>query len=96
MRRLILIVITDPAYFQTFFSTPQKAEILVVSEGLYDSSLKRHDIDHIFLLAEQPAGGTTEDLAVDKIYKYTSVKEIFNEIVGKGGSIFTGGKLRQA
>jgi hypothetical protein len=84
-----LVVITDPAYFQTFFSTPQKAEILVVSEGLYDSSLKRHDINHIFLLAEQPAGGTTEDLAVDKIYKYTSVKEIFNEIVGKGGSIFS-------
>lgn len=86
--KIDLVVITDPEYFKTFFSAPQKAEILVVSEGLYDSSLKRHDINHVFVLAEQQTGGTTEDLSINKIYKYTSIKEIFNEIIGKGGSVF--------
>lgn len=91
--KIDLVVITDPEYFQTFFSVPQKAEILVLSEGLYDSSLKRHDINHVFVLAEQQAGGTTEDLSINKIYKYTSIKEVFNEIMGKGGSIFVAENL---
>lgn len=85
--KIDLVVITDPGYFQTFFTAPQKAEVLVVSEELYEASLKRHDINHVFVLAEQPSGGTTEDLAVTKIYKYTSIKEVFNEIIGQGGSI---------
>lgn len=81
--KLDLEIITDRRYFQEFFSVPQKAEILIVSEELYDESLKRHNISHVFVMMEEYEQGGTEDLDIHKLSKYTSIKEIFNEIVGK-------------
>lgn len=76
-------IITDRSYFEEFFSKPQNAEILIVSDELYDSSLQRHNIQNIFVMMEQYDEGGTGELNVNQLYKYTSVKEIFNEIVGK-------------
>lgn len=39
-----LEVISDRSYFEKLFAVPQKADILIVSEELYDSSLQRHRI----------------------------------------------------
>lgn len=76
-------IITDKKYYNEFFSSPQKADILIVSEELYDTSLQRHNIANIFLMTEQYADDQTCDLSVNRIFKYTSIKEIFNEIMGK-------------
>ena len=46
-------IVTDKAYYEQLFATPQKADILIVSEELYDSSLQRHNIGNIFLMTEQ-------------------------------------------
>ena len=46
-------IITDKEYYNQLFSTPQKADILIVSEELYDVSLQRHNIGNIFLMTEQ-------------------------------------------
>lgn len=81
--KIDLEIITDRAYFDEFFSKPQNAEILIVSDNLYDSSLQRHNIQNIFVMMEIPDDGGTGELNINRIYKYTSVKEIFNEIVGK-------------
>lgn len=78
-----LELITDETYFNELFSTPQKAEALVVSEGFYDSTLQRHNIGCIFLMAEQQEEDQTDELRVNRIFKYTSIKEIFSEIIGK-------------
>lgn len=78
-----LELITQEAYFNELFSTPQKAEALVVSEDFYDSALQRHNIGRIFLMTEQHEEDQTDDLRVNRIFKYTSIKEIFNEITGK-------------
>ena len=78
-----LEIVTDRQYFLELFSKPQKAEILILSEGLYDSSLQKHNIGCIFVMTEQNEQSGTEELNIDKLYKYTSVKEIFNEIVLK-------------
>lgn len=76
-------IITDKGYYNQLFSTPQKADILIVSEELYDVSLQRHNIGNIFLMTEQYEDDQTGDLNVNRIFKYTSIKEILNEITSK-------------
>lgn len=76
-----LEIITDQSYFSELFSTPQKADVLIVSEKLFDESLLKHGIEHIYILTEQFLGDETSELGVERIFKYTSVKEIFNQIV---------------
>lgn len=81
--KIDLEIITDRAYFEDYFSKPQNAEILIVSDELYDASIQRHNIQNIFVMMEQYEEGGTCDLNVNQMFKYTSIKEIFNEIIGK-------------
>lgn len=78
-----LELITDKDYFDALFAAPQKADALIVSEEFYDQSLQKHNIGSTFLMTEQQEEERTGDLNVNRIFKYTSIKEIFNEIVGK-------------
>lgn len=78
--RIDLEIISSKAYFDKLFSTPQQADILIVSEDMYSNSLPRHNIGKIFLMTEQQEDEQTSNLHVYPIFKYTSVKEIFNEI----------------
>ena len=78
-----LEIITDPEYFDKLFSMPQKIDILIVSENLYSQSLLRHNIDNIFLMTEKYENGETDQFNVNRISKYTSTQEIFNEVTGK-------------
>ena len=80
-------IITEVSYFETLFSTPQKADILIVSEDLYSQAMQRHNIAHIFVMNEQYEEDQTADLNVNHIFKYTSIKEIFNEITGKSADV---------
>ena len=83
--RIDLEVITDPTYFLNLFSKPQKADILIVSEQFFDSSLQMHRISDIFLMAEQPEDEADDSFNVTRIFKYSNIKEIFNKIIGKSG-----------
>lgn len=76
-------IITDKEYYEELFEKPQKADILIVSDELYDVSIQRHNIINIFVMMEQYEEEETGDLKVVKLFKYTSIKEIFNEIIGK-------------
>ena len=78
-----LEIITDKEFFETLFSTPQRVDILIVSEDLYSQAMQRHNIAHTFVMNEQYEEDQTADLNVNHIFKYTSIKEIFNEIIGK-------------
>lgn len=79
--KINLYVITDKEYFGVFFSQPRNADVLVVSEDLYVSELHKHDIDSVFVLTEKEQQEETERLDAVKIFKYTSLKEIFGKIV---------------
>ena len=81
-----LEIITDADFFNEMFATPQKADILIVSEELYDYSLQKHNIGNIFLMTEQYEEDQTDQLNLSRIFKYTSIKEIFNEITGKSST----------
>lgn len=85
--RIDLEIITEQKYFEELFTMPQKIDILIVTEGLYDSSLKKHNIGKIFVMTEQNEEGETADLTVTTLFKYTSIKEIFNEITSKSAEI---------
>lgn len=82
-----LEIITDKSYFDEMFAMPQRADILIVSEELYNQSMQRHNISNIFLMTEQYEEEQTADLNVNLIFKYTSIKEIFNEIIGKSADV---------
>lgn len=82
-----LELITEEEFYNVYFSKPQDIDILVVSEELYSSEIQRQNIDNIFVLTEQPDNGGTEDLAITRIYKYTSIKEIYNQIIATSSGI---------
>lgn len=87
--KIDLEVITDRNYFEQLFLVPQRVDILIVSEELYNSSLNRHNVNRIFVLTERSDEGQTTELAINRISKYTSLKEIFNEIIGQSAEIFS-------
>lgn len=93
--KIDLEIITDGEYFNEFFSKPQNAEILIVSEELYDASLQRHNISNIFVMMEQLEESETGELNVNRLFKYTSIKEIFNEIVGKSSVTLNIGEIEK-
>lgn len=78
-----LEIITDREYFEELFENPQKAEILIISENLYDPSIQKHNISRIFLMTERYEVEETAELNLTKIFKYSSIKEIFNKILNK-------------
>lgn len=79
--KIELEVITDKEFFNEYFSIPRTIEILIISEDLYGLSMQRHNILNMFVLSENMDTGKTEDLSFNKIFKYSSTKEIFNEIM---------------
>ena len=83
-----LEIITDRGVFEEIFLSPQNADILIISEDLYDERIQRHNIMHIFLMMEQYDEEQTGDLNVNRIFKYTSIIEIFNEIIAKSAGSF--------
>ena len=93
--KIDLEIITDRAFFEGMFSSPQMADVLVVSEELYDTSLHRHNIGSIFLMTEQYEEDQTGDLKVNHIFKYTSIKEIFNKIISKSEGLQVNGKTKK-
>lgn len=85
--KIDLEIITEKEFFESTFAAPQKAEIVIVSEDLYNASLQKHDIGKIFLLMERYEEEQTGVLNINPIFKYTSIKEIFNEIIGKSTGV---------
>lgn len=75
-----LEVISKKEYFETYFSTPRTVEIAAIGESMYSRDLHRHNISNLFVLTEEE-GGNTEELSITHIYKYTGIKEIYNELV---------------
>ena len=81
--RAELEIISDPEYFEQFFSNPVTAEIVAVNENLYTNALQRQDIQNLFILSEHQEQGRTEELSVSRVYKYYGIKELYNELTYK-------------
>lgn len=73
-------VISNPVYFQQFFQTPRRLNLLIVNESLYTPELRRHQIDTIIVLSEQEGGHLLSEEGEKVLYKYTSMKELLRTI----------------
>ena len=51
--KIDLEIISEQNYYELFFASPQKIDMLIVSEELYTPALQRHNIGSIFLMTEQ-------------------------------------------
>lgn len=80
-----LEVVTDSEYFEEMFCSPQKIDILIVDEKFYTGNKDKHVIDHVFIMSENQEEDIRPLDHVHVLYKYTNVKGIFLEIVGKSG-----------
>ena len=76
-----LEMITDESFFERYFTQSRSADVLVVSEELYNCELQKQNISNIFVLTEQHDEGNTDDLAITRIFKYTNPKEIYNQVL---------------
>lgn len=80
-----LEIISDAAYFDKFFSSQQRADILICGQSLFSQNLKRHDIGKIFLLCEGSNEGMTSELDVEPVNKYSNPKVVMDQVL-KGTS----------
>lgn len=71
-----IITITDREYFNEYFGTPRKIDILIINKSFYNDFLLKHDVDKIFILNE-----SSDRIGNNEIYKYTSVKDIYDEVM---------------
>lgn len=78
-----LEIITDRNYYNELFATPQKVDVLIVSEKLYRAELQKQDIRFCFVLVNSSSDLAEYPERIVPIYKYTSVKEIFEVIRSK-------------
>ena len=63
--KIQLEVITDKNYYDEYFSHPRNVDILIVSEDYYDSSVKKHNIAHVFVMTEELEEENTAELTVN-------------------------------
>lgn len=78
-------VITSKQYFDDFFNMPQKAGILLINENLFNDNINKHDIENIFILTEDSNKEIFNGYKC--IYKYTSIKNIF-QLIGEKSEVF--------
>lgn len=84
--KIDLEIISDREYFEEFFSYPQRADVLIISENLYNDSLQRHNLEYVFLMQEERENEEIVPLNINRIYKYSSnIDVFFDEIIAKSG-----------
>lgn len=83
-KQIELEVITDVNYYEQYFSESKTAEIIIVGEDLFTRDLLKHNISHVFILAETGQDlhdGNTMELNAEYVNRYASTNEIYNQIV---------------
>lgn len=78
--KINLHIITDKDYFNFFFQQSQSIDCLIIDEKLYGESVKKQGIKNVFLFTEVEAN--INSLSNKVIYKYASIKEILNRVLG--------------
>ncbi len=81
-----LEIITDRQYFNEYFSVPRRIDTLIICSELFSQDLFRHNVTDFFVLTEEPED-TRSSENVTRIFKYSSTKEIFNQVLYKNKEI---------
>lgn len=92
-----ITTISSKDYLHEFFSNPQTADALVISEELYFPEIEKHNITHIFTLTESEVESGTERLDGRRMSKYTTgIPEMYNIITGILKTANNGSKSEKA
>ncbi len=83
-----LEVITDAQYFGELFSVPQRIDILIVSELIYDETLNKHNITKLFVMCESNEVLEEKQNKVNYLYKYSDINQNFEAIIGNSALVF--------
>lgn len=76
-----LEIITDEEYFEKYFSNLQSAELMFISAELYNSAMSRHNIKYMIVMEEEPNFINTDVENTFHIYKYMSLRDIYNKVM---------------
>lgn len=76
-----LEVISNADYFREFFSTQQRADILICGQMMFSHDLRRHDINKIFMLSEGGPSDTESEAGVEQVNKYSNPNIIIDQIL---------------
>lgn len=71
--------ITSADYFEEFFSFPENADVLVISESQFSNDIQRHNFKRTIVLTEHD--DITSLGGFPAIYKYTSLDDICSQIM---------------
>lgn len=82
---LIDLEVVTGEYFQEYFSQSRNIDCLIINEKYYTSVVQKQKFEFVFLLSYSQQEETFNARRGEKIYKYSSVKEIFHKIIGKLG-----------
>lgn len=76
-------IITQLKYFNEFFSQPRSIFILIINEFLYNEKVQKQNCSHVFVLRENESDSllAMEEKRIKFLYKYSSMKEIYAEIM---------------
>lgn len=75
-----LEIITDPAYFQLYFSQPKNIDVLMTSEDFYTPELRNHNIGTTVVMLEKKARAEFDGRGIYTINKYSSINDLYNFI----------------
>lgn len=91
-----LEVISEADYFEEYFLTEKNIDVLIIAEQLFKERLLKHMIGEIFVLQENPNNVVSRE-NVHYIYKYSSVKDIYNEVMYETSASFlkSGSKVNE-
>lgn len=78
-------VITEENYVKSICQKPLCCDVLVVKEEWYQEDLRRQNIHSVFLLSEKEEEDQGNIPGIKKIYKYSSLNEIFLRIYSGAG-----------
>lgn len=80
--KIDLELITDNECFINLFQTPQTVDILIVTERWYSENIRKHNIANVFVMSESLKEENSAEQFENVIYKYSSPKEILEQIKG--------------
>lgn len=78
-----LEILTDEKHFCDVFEKYQVADALIINESFWNSDIENQEIGYVFVLTEEKDCAKKNHKNICYLYKYTSIKEIFLEIIGK-------------
>lgn len=81
-----IVLLSNQQALESFFAQPKTIDILLINEALYDQSFVKHNVGHLFILAEEePTPEAVGELFNNTIYKYVPAKTIIDSVISRTG-----------